>query len=600
MIGAEMPLEPVDANYQGEVAERWRYRDGSGEIGVIASVTQAFCRDCTRARLSTEGKLYTCLFATQGHDLRALLRGGASDDGNPRGGNGDLDEARRPVFGNPHLGDRAAEKNRDVVHRRLTPLPRKKAQGKRMNPGIVLEACAVAVVPSFAFRLASFCLEMSRPQITHATRPLTFDVEALNEKGEVLPTPIAGEHPLTLYVDKREIVTLMTLGQAPEALAIGYLRNQRLVGSIEEIAEVQVDWDTDAVAVTTRNRSVGENRKMREKMKKRTVTTGCGQGTVFGDLMEEIDSIRLRDDVRLTEETLYGLLDTVRRYETIYKSAGAVHGCALADGAEIISFRRGRGTPQRGGRHRRADVARRHRRLGQDLLYHRAAHLGDGHQGGADAHTLSGLALGPHADGIRNREQGRHHHDRARRGQALPAVHREASVRQDRHANDVGMTRRNGRRDERFIPHPSSLIPVTGVILAGGLGRRMGGVDKGLKVLRGRPMVAWVIERFAPQVDEILVNANQNLETYSAFGYRVIPDTITGFAGPLAGLHRGLSEARHELVATAPCDSPFLPADLIQRLRGALDATSSVIAVAKTGTNPTRYSACAARACCRD
>ena len=78
-IGAEMPLEPLDANYQGEVAERWRYRDGGGEIGVIASVTQAFCRDCTRARLSTEGKLYTCLFATQGHDLRALLRDGASD-----------------------------------------------------------------------------------------------------------------------------------------------------------------------------------------------------------------------------------------------------------------------------------------------------------------------------------------------------------------------------------------------------------------------------------------------------------------------------------------------------------------------------------------
>ena len=112
----------------------------------------------------------------------------------------------------------------------------------------------------------------------------------------------------------------------------------------------------------------------------------------------------------------------------------------------------------------------------------------------------------------------------------------------------------------------------------------MGGVDKGLKVLRGRPMVAWVIERFARQVEEVLINANQNLETYSALGYRVIPDTITGFAGPLAGLHRGLSEARHELVATAPCDSPFLPTDLIQRLRGALDATSSVIAVAKTGT----------------
>ena len=126
----------------------------------------------------------------------------------------------------------------------------------------------------------------------------------------------------------------MTLGQAPEALAIGYLRNQRLVSSIEEIAAVQVDWETDAVAVTTRKAIKG----LTGKMKKRTVTTGCGQGTVFGDLMDEIESIKLRDDVQLAEETLYGLLDAVRRHETIYKSAGAVHGCALADGAEIIYF----------------------------------------------------------------------------------------------------------------------------------------------------------------------------------------------------------------------------------------------------------------------
>jgi FdhD protein len=173
-----------------------------------------------------------------------------------------------------------------------------------------------------------------RPRITCATRPLTFEVEALNERGEVLPTPIAGEHPLTLYVDKREIVTLMTLGQAPEALAIGYLRNQRLVQSIDQIAEVQVDWETDAVAVTTRTAIEG----LDARMEKRTVTTGCGQGTVFGDLMEEVDSIRLREDVKLEEETLYDLLDAVRRHETIYKSAGAVHGCALANGADILYF----------------------------------------------------------------------------------------------------------------------------------------------------------------------------------------------------------------------------------------------------------------------
>jgi len=126
-------------------------------------------------------------------------------------------------------------------------------------------------------------------------------------------------------------------------------------------------------------------------------------------------------------------------------------------------------------------------------------------------------------------------------------------------------------------------VGITGLILAGGQGRRMGGVDKGLQVLRGKAMVEWVLARFAPQVDEVLINANQNLDAYAALGYRVIPDEIGGFAGPLAGLHRGLSEARHELVATAPCDSPFLPADLIARLRASMERSGADLTVAKTG-----------------
>ena len=173
-----------------------------------------------------------------------------------------------------------------------------------------------------------------RPKLTHAARPATFEVEAYNERGEMVPTSIAGEHPLTLYLDKREIVTLMTLGHAPEALAIGYLRNQRLVDAIDDIAAVQVDWETDSVAVTTRRK-----KKLGKKMEKRTVTTGCGQGTVFGDLMGEIDSVKLRADVRLADADLFVLLEKVRRHETIYKQAGAVHGCALATTAgEILMF----------------------------------------------------------------------------------------------------------------------------------------------------------------------------------------------------------------------------------------------------------------------
>ena len=165
-----------------------------------------------------------------------------------------------------------------------------------------------------------------RPALTNAARPSTFAVLAVDETGATRETAIAGEHPLTLYVDKQELLTLMTLGAAPEALAIGYLRNQRLVDRIEDIVAVQVDWETNSVAIRTRN-GLSD---LEAKTAKRTTTSGCGQGTVFGDLMAEIDSVRLPPDATLTRGALYALLDEVRQHETIYKQAGAVHGCALA------------------------------------------------------------------------------------------------------------------------------------------------------------------------------------------------------------------------------------------------------------------------------
>jgi len=112
----------------------------------------------------------------------------------------------------------------------------------------------------------------------------------------------------------------------------------------------------------------------------------------------------------------------------------------------------------------------------------------------------------------------------------------------------------------------------------------MGGVDKGLQLLRGKPLAQWAIERLASQVDEVLVNCNQNLDAYARFGRRLVPDEIGGYAGPLAGLHAGLKAAAHPLVATAPCDSPFLPLDLVQRLSGSLK--NHDLAVAKTGAQP--------------
>jgi molybdenum cofactor guanylyltransferase len=127
-------------------------------------------------------------------------------------------------------------------------------------------------------------------------------------------------------------------------------------------------------------------------------------------------------------------------------------------------------------------------------------------------------------------------------------------------------------------------MKVTGIVLAGGKGTRMGSVDKGLQLLRGKPMVEWVLQRLEPQVADLLINANQNLDKYAKYGHRVVPDEIAGFAGPLAGLHAGLKAAREPLVVTVPCDSPFLPADLVARLSHSLGEKD--LAVAKTGEQP--------------
>src|SRR2546427_676810 len=127
---------------------------------------------------------------------------------------------------------------------------------------------------------------------------------------------------------------------------------------------------------------------------------------------------------------------------------------------------------------------------------------------------------------------------------------------------------------------------ITGVILAGGQGRRMGTIDKGLVSIDGRPMVAHVLGRLRPQVDEILINANQHRVEYEAFGYPVLADAIGGFAGPLAGLHVALTHASFARIATVPCDSPFLPEDLIARLSASLPASQAELAVARTVDQP--------------
>jgi len=177
-----------------------------------------------------------------------------------------------------------------------------------------------------------------RIHLTSASAPLTQGISALDEYGAVRQISIPAERALTVFVDRRELVTLMTLGAAPELLVLGYLRNQRLVESVDDIESITVDWDVQAAAVKTR---AGIER-FDEKTAKRVVTTGCGQGTVFGDLMTDLGSVTLpaasEVDSRISQATLYGLLDAIRRQESTYKSAGSVHGCALFRQDELLTF----------------------------------------------------------------------------------------------------------------------------------------------------------------------------------------------------------------------------------------------------------------------
>jgi len=176
------------------------------------------------------------------------------------------------------------------------------------------------------------------PRLTQAQAELTRQIEVVNAHGLHEQVSIPAERALTVYVDKREIVTLMTLGAHPELLVLGYLRNQRLVREVSEVESITVDWDAGedgagVAAVKTRH-GIAD---IQARTQKRVVTTGCGQGSVFGDLMGEIDTFTLPDE-RISQARLYAVLNAIRLQESTYKSAGSVHGCALFHGEHMQIF----------------------------------------------------------------------------------------------------------------------------------------------------------------------------------------------------------------------------------------------------------------------
>jgi FdhD protein len=171
------------------------------------------------------------------------------------------------------------------------------------------------------------------PTLTQARASLTREIEVVNEKGEKSLMHIPAERDLTVYVDKRELVTLMSLGAHPELLVLGYLLNQRLVSSASQIESITVDWEVNSAAVKT-HAGIAE---IEARTAKKIVTTGCGQGSVFGGLMDEIDTLRL-PAAQLTQTQLYGITEAIRQQESTYKSAGSVHGCALFKGTQMLVF----------------------------------------------------------------------------------------------------------------------------------------------------------------------------------------------------------------------------------------------------------------------
>jgi FdhD protein len=177
---------------------------------------------------------------------------------------------------------------------------------------------------------------VAAPRMTQAREPLLREIQIQDEYGQRRNIAIPAERPLTLFVDKRELVTLMTLGAAPELLVLGYLRNQRLVTDLAEIDAITVDWEVGAAAVKTRS-GIAD---WQGRTAKRVVTTGCGQGTVFGDIMEQVDAVRLpsAEEARIRQGTLHGLLEVMRQQDSIHRKAGSVHGCALFKGSELLVF----------------------------------------------------------------------------------------------------------------------------------------------------------------------------------------------------------------------------------------------------------------------
>lgn len=245
--------------------------------------------------------------------------------------------------------------------------------------------------------------------MTNAGRASCHTAEALDEHEERRELERVGERALTVYVDKYEIVTSMTIGTRPELLTLGYLHNRGFIENIADIGSAQVDWEIEAVAVTTRL----TEHSFLERLGSRTVTTGCGQGTVFGRLMDQLREIRV-PKLTVRQPEIYDVFNALRDHNEVLQTGRSGSRLRAVQRRQDPNLRRGRRTSQRRGCDRRLHVAHRHGRRRQDFLHYRTADLGNGDQGHADGDSGAFVAFRHYPHGIRTGASGRRHHARPR------------------------------------------------------------------------------------------------------------------------------------------------------------------------------------------
>ena len=408
---------------------------------------------------------------------------------------------------------------------------------------------------------------------------LTERVAGTDQTGAAVEIRVPVERPLTLYLNAQEIVTMMTIGDYPEYLALGYLLNQNMLKYDDVVTEVEYDDDLQVVVVRTEHHTNFE-----AKLKKRTQTSGCAQGTAFGDLLEAVESVAL-PKAELRTSWLYQMTHAINTMPSLYLEAGAIHGCVLCKEGTPVCY------TEDVGRHNAVDkIAGWIYRHGVDpadkILYTtgrltsemviKTVRMGIPILVSRSGFTAWGVELA--------RQVGLTLVGRTR-GKRFIALSGQERIVFDQNLDYVEEESARHKRKGESDDVTQGALNIPGVLLAGGLARRMGGGDKPMRTIAGRTILDRVIARLKPQCDGLILNANGDPARFAAFGLPVIADGVADFPGPLAGILAALDWAAAnrpdvKLVLSAAADCPFLPRDLVSRLYGALEAENAELAVA--------------------